>query len=325
MSNLDLYNYEKRYARKYAEFENSNINNNNKRVIKLLLLQLQIEGLSWNRKFKYLVNLQKLAGMMNADFDAADEDAIIQLLVKISMCRPYMRQIYMITLKRLYNFLNKKTITDMIHIKFLRSNITPDMLIKPEELEGLDRHSESEKEALTYVIMDEAGLRPGELLKLHRTKIVFDDRGAKLFPDDKTGPRTVRIVKCANRLRAFLEKSKDEYPFLLPVHKFERRLKATALRAGITRRIWAYLFRHTNFTRWKGKLPADLLEMRYGWVKGSRMPAVYAHSSDSDLDDATCRAYTIEHQLHYQRPLSAFASPRYFSGHQSIVKTAIPR
>jgi hypothetical protein len=58
MLNLDLYNYKDRYVRKYAEFENSNISANKKRVIKLLLLQLQIEGLSWNRQFKYLINLQ---------------------------------------------------------------------------------------------------------------------------------------------------------------------------------------------------------------------------------------------------------------------------
>lgn len=47
-------------------------------------------------------------------------------------------------------------------------------------------------------------------------------------------------------------------------------------------------------------------------VQVSHQPAVYAHSSDSDLDESTLKVYGIETQrfrpLAFQRPLSAFAT-----------------
>lgn len=291
---IDLYNYQKRYEQKYVLFEKSDIRERNKQIIRNMLLQLQIENLSWNRQFKYLVNLQKVEKMIDGNFEDATEESITQVLLKISICKPTMRTIYSITLKRVYKFLRRKDIASMIKIKNTKSNITPEMLITINELQALIKNAETEKEACTYAVAYEAGLRPGEILKIPRSRILFDEHGAKLIPDDKTGPRTVRIVKSAELLKKYLKKCKDEYPFLLKIHQLELQLQKTAEHAGITRRIWPYLFRHTNATQWHGKLPDMLFKKRYGWTQESRMPANYVHLNDSDLDEATLNAYGIK-------------------------------
>ena len=76
-------------------------------------------------------------------------------------------------------------------------------------------------------------------------------------------------------------------------------------RAGITRRIYPHLFRHTRATLLSTNLKEPLLEKTMGWVNGSRMTQTYVHLTDADVDNAILRSHGMkieESSLELPRP-----------------------
>ena len=71
-------------------------------------------------------------------------------------------------------------------------------------------------------------------------------------------------------------------------------IKKVLKRAGITRRIYPHLFRHTRATLLSTNLKEPLLEKTMGWVHGSRMTQTYVHLTDADLDNAILRSHGIK-------------------------------
>lgn len=69
-------------------------------------------------------------------------------------------------------------------------------------------------------------------------------------------------------------------------------LKDVASRAGINKRIYPHLFRHTRATEFaKRNMPSYLMNRFFGWSKDSNMASVYTHSCSKDLIEAVSRAY----------------------------------
>lgn len=71
-------------------------------------------------------------------------------------------------------------------------------------------------------------------------------------------------------------------------------IQRTAKRAGIRKRIYAHLFRHSRATDLAGKLTEAQLKEFFGWVQSSRQAATYVHLSGRDVDDALLRIYGLK-------------------------------
>jgi len=71
-------------------------------------------------------------------------------------------------------------------------------------------------------------------------------------------------------------------------------LKKVGRRAGINKRIYPYLFRHSVITRYANKLSNAQLEKVAGWIHGTNMHMNYEHLSDLDLSKAVARANGVE-------------------------------
>src|SRR5438445_3385585 len=63
-------------------------------------------------------------------------------------------------------------------------------------------------------------------------------------------------------------------------------LKGCADRAGIRKKFWPYLIRHSVLTSASKLLPYSLLCAVAGWKQGSKMPATYIKLSGEDIDQA---------------------------------------
>lgn len=57
-------------------------------------------------------------------------------------------------------------------------------------------------------------------------------------------------------------------------------------RAGLRKRVWFYLFRHSRGTYASTKLNSQQLCALMGWKQGSMMPSVYIHLAADDIDEA---------------------------------------
>ncbi|MEM4143462.1 MAG: hypothetical protein QW445_04905 [Candidatus Bathyarchaeia archaeon] len=68
-------------------------------------------------------------------------------------------------------------------------------------------------------------------------------------------------------------------------------IKRIAKKAGISKAVWPYLFRHSTLTQLAKTFTEAKLERYAGWVHGSKMAARYVHFSARDLEDAVLELY----------------------------------
>ncbi len=152
----------------------------------------------------------------------------------------------------------------------------------------------------------ESGCRAGELLGLRIRDVEFDQYGAVIVVNGKTGMRRIRLVESVHDLQIWMNSHPNrENPsaWLWPgsngeaitVEYFNKILKRAARRAGLSkRRIYPHLLRHTRATHLAKVLTEDQLRTYFGWTKTSQVPARYVHLSGRDVDDALLKHYGID-------------------------------
>ncbi len=157
----------------------------------------------------------------------------------------------------------------------------------------------------------EGGTRPGEILSLMIKHVKFDQYGANLHVDGKTGPRTVRLVKSTPNLANWLSihpfKDNPDSPVWINLTKnhYGEQLNYPATRAMFSRRarmahlekrVNLNMFRHSEATSSAKFMTEAQLRKRHGWSPESKMPAKYVHMINADVDDAIFKQLGIKKQ-----------------------------
>jgi integrase len=155
----------------------------------------------------------------------------------------------------------------------------------------------------------EAGTRPGEILSLKIKHVKFDEYGAVIHVDGKTGARPVRLIRSTPSLSSWLDahpfKNDSEAPLWINLHKrnYGKALDGPSARmilirlcrrARISKRIYLNLFRHSEATTSAKFMTEAQLRKRHGWSPTSRMPARYVHLINADVDEAIFKHYGIK-------------------------------
>lgn len=155
-----------------------------------------------------------------------------------------------------------------------------------------------------YLLLD-GSFRPAELLNIKIGGIEFEDDYVRVHTTGKTGPKTLALVTSYVPMKEWI----SEHPgadnpdaFLLFEDNEEGRMsywqlwnlvKKSAVKAGIKKRIWIYLFRHTSITEHVKRL--GRVATIYGnWSHNSRMPQKYTHLADSDQEDAILKLHGLK-------------------------------
>lgn len=155
-----------------------------------------------------------------------------------------------------------------------------------------------------YLLLD-GSFRPAELLNIKIGGIEFEDDYVRVHTTGKTGPKTLALVTSYVPMKEWI----SEHPgadnpdaFLLFEDNEEGRMsywqlwnlvKNSASKAGIKKRIWIYLFRHTSITEHVKRL--GRVATVYGnWSHNSRMPQKYTHLADSDQEDAILKLHGLK-------------------------------
>jgi integrase/recombinase XerD len=205
-----------------------------------------------------------------------------------------------------------------IHLKQVKDKIVREQLLTDDDLKKLlDVCADNARDRALFDVHYEAGTRPGEILSLKIKHVKFDDRGAVIHVDGKTGPRPIRIITSVPNLAKWLEvhpfrenpeaplwilMDEDNYgeqmTYSAAVAMLQRRLH----KAKIKKRVNWKLFRHTAATRLSLHLPESTMRLRHGWTKGSTMPSRYVHLNNSDVDDAILRMYGMQKETEKEKP-----------------------
>jgi integrase/recombinase XerD len=138
--------------------------------------------------------------------------------------------------------------------------------------------------------------------------VEFDKYTAVVRVDGKTGARRVRLTISTPALAAWL----SIHPFRnipdasvwigvgtvgknkpLTYAGARSILKRLAERAGLKKRIYTHLMRHSRATELATILTEAQMKEHFGWVPGSYMPSTYVHLSGRDVDGAILKAHGI--------------------------------
>lgn len=185
--------------------------------------------------------------------------------------------------------------------------INENNLLTEEEVEKMLRFAENYKEKAFLFLTFESGARPQEIVNLRWQDVKFcDDYADITFYSGKTRQSRTFPVKKASK---FLFEWKQNYSFsnvknddyIFPSRWREKHmttvglnkiLKRISQKAGIERKVWNYLFRHTRATRLYEELPTPIVEKLMGHTN---MAKIYAHiSSKKAREEMLNKIYKIE-------------------------------
>ncbi len=319
---IKLYDYDRIISRTFALMK-KDLSENNVRLMKKFDRVLVNESLSDARRSKILSTLLSLSRLLNKNWDETTKEDIEELVYNFNKKFSKEGQETNTTsdhkkiLKNFYRWLkfdsrDQKSVGDpietiWIRIKKPRETLTADMLITEAEKNSLLKAcGENLRDRAFVHTFSDLACRPGEILSRQIKHVKFDDKGAVIVVDGKTGPRPVRVIECVPDLASYFDKhpnnSDPEAPLWIAMDEkklgkpwsypaMRKRLQRICDVAQIHKRVWPNLFRHTGATKTGMFLTESLQKKRYGWSSSSKMPGRYEHMMNSDVEEAILKHY----------------------------------
>lgn len=188
-------------------------------------------------------------------------------------------------------------------VKWITLKRIPSVTVRSEDLLSYEECIRITEQAATlrdkalFQCLLDSGCRIGEVLTVKVGEVEFNERGAILYADGKTGPQPCILTWSAEILRIWM----DNHPFkhdkeapLWPVMPREKPLqmsyasakksfKKCVKKAGYPdRRVWLHLLKHVSSTHDANTgMPDSFRRYKHHWTQNSKMPAVYEHLSQS--------------------------------------------
>jgi site-specific recombinase XerD len=306
MTRTDIYNIPKRMRAAETCLKRSSVPECDKKlVIKFVDYLMFKQKISPLRIVKYIYTLKMISEHLDVSFRVVDKEDISQFLkwLHSSGYSDWTVRDYEIVLKRFYRWIGKPELIDDIQSSKPGSNLVFTDLIYEEDVLSMISNAQSEMIRAFVAVLFETGGRVGEIGGLNLKHVSFDSMGAVLHIDGKTGPRSPRIVWSAAYLEQWMNKrpecshsalwiSLEQKPLMYEALK--KQFHTCARRAGIDKRIYHQLIRHSQASVLSGKLTDSMLKCYMGWSPGSNMPKYYVHLSGTAANDDVLRMYGLQ-------------------------------
>ncbi len=185
----------------------------------------------------------------------------------------------------------------------------PKDMITPEEAQKLITSADNARDRAFIHFLWESGCRIGEAINLKMSNLEFHKGECRVNLYGKMGARRILLLECVRDLENYLLVRPDAKPTdpLFVLHGTVNKGKALnhgsvskllgelKKRAGVTKNVYAYLFRHSRATYLASQgLSEAQLCLIFGWVLGSKQVATYIHLSGAQVEDAYKKLYGIE-------------------------------
>lgn len=309
---MGIYEHGKNLKATVERIKKAGYSQENKDLILKFENTLFAEGLKPVRVQKYLVQLNILAQILDKNFSEMDFDDVQALVADIERSdrSDWTKHDYKITIRKFFRWVGKDELVSWISVR-MRHNTQklPEELLSEAEIKKLIEVADHPRDKAIIATLYDSGCRIGELGSLKIKHLSFDQYGAVLTVNGKTGMRRVRIIFSVPYLASWLDihpqkDNPDAYLWLLIRGKgtgkpmqyqaFRKLINTLAAKAEIKKRVYNHLFRHSRSTELAQHLTEAQMEAHLGWVHGSNMPSVYVHLSGKQVDDAMLRIYGMK-------------------------------
>jgi len=305
-----IHNYEKRLETALRNVRRSSISQENKEVIFKFKDECFSNGLSTGRVIKYIYYLIKLSHWLGMDFEKAKKENIKGLVTEIEKCSyvDFSKMELKTCVRKLYKWLRDSEDYPP-EVKWIRPGNKklprmklPEELLTEDDVVRLINATQNVRNKAFVSMIYETGCRIGEILFIRLKHISFDQYGAQIVVDGKTGRRRIRIISSVPYLTEWINKhpSKDNpeaYLWMCRKNKvlsygaITRTLEILGEKAGIKKRLNPHNFRHSRATYLANHLTEAQMKEYFGWVQASDMASVYVHLSGRDVDSAILKVY----------------------------------
>ena len=311
--NHDAHNYNRRLERQLKLLEkDSSISRESKDLINRFKDFALSSGITTGRVVRYMFDLRTMARFLGKNFEAANKEDIIKLVGKLEKSERFSKSTvrdFKLTLRKFYKWLrNTEDFPEEVrwfktHIRYDAIKNPEDMLTEEEVRRMIDACRNPRDRALISTLY-ESGCRIGELLPMRINQLKFDDYGARLLVNGKTGFRRVRVVSSAPYLTEWINKHplKDRSNAFLWINRELNMmgynstismLRRIAKRVNILKKVNPHNFRHSRASFLANYLTEAQMKEYFGWVQGSDMASIYVHLSGRDVDKALLKVYGI--------------------------------
>jgi integrase/recombinase XerD len=321
---LDIHQYAIKYERAVAQVRNSTISTRNRELIlayrDACLLQQTCGKV---RLIRTLGALLLHARLLGKDFDIATRDDLQRLVTGMLNRQPaYSAETlgtYKAILKRFYTWLaNPHEFGRRTPVPAIVSWITTHVrsrdkhrlerhdLLLPTEIQRVLGVCHNPRDQALVSSLWETGGRIAEIGNLQLMHVNRAPHGFQLDLSGKTGKRTILVIKSAPLLAAWLNAHPFRNDHTAPLwvhyqytndarqvgyHTIRKLLQRHFQRAGITKRIYPHLFRHSRATYVlaSGLMTEAQAKAYFGWTPSTDMLSTYAHLLASDANNAILR------------------------------------
>jgi len=338
---MDIHNFPKK--NEYMKERVKRYKNANSKIALSFIDHLVAEGCSEPRLFFYITKCATILRIMKENglkftFKEATKQDIEKLMTAIYSLqyRALTKNGLAYTLKKLVQYAKTGSIERGVpfpeEVSWVRANfkeksprVTADKVLSEEEFAQFMSHVNSPRDRAMLYCFYEGAFRPGELLNMKIGNVQFLDQYVVITTTGKTGEKRIPLVISMQPLLEWLKQHPDKdnpeaplwpslssqtYGKALSYLGFIKIVRTIARRAGLNKKVWPYLFRHSRLTFLADKLTESKLEQFAGWTLGSKMTRTYVHFSGRDLDASVLGLYGIKGETNNESILKPKLCPR---------------
>lgn len=292
----------KEYGRCEERLLSSTDKCNHETIRRFLDFELIRKGLSDRRRLKYVRVVRIILDLTQdrplSELKQKDAEAFFFWL-RDSNLSDDTKKSYWNVFRIFAEWVNSKIKVRDFKLKLRLKTKLPEEILSEEEASRLIETCRSIRDRALVSLTYHAAMRSGEVRNLKVKHLVFDQYGAYVMvPEEgKTGMRRIRIVEPVPLLIQYMQdhrfRDEPEAPLFYRQDKKTRTLlssatlnniiKEAARRAGIAKRVYPHLLRHSKATELAKKLTSQELMIYGGWRELSTVQ-VYTHLSGADID-----------------------------------------
>lgn len=278
-----------------------------KKIIDDYYAFLQRGSLRLESKRAYLQNIKLLLLKLDKEPSKVTKDDISRYLEYVN--RKYKPKTVFERRKFLVNFFEwffdkpQEKIDLIKDITFKRHNGTklPDELLSPEEVKKMVQVADNFRDKAIVHTLNETASRKGEFLQLRIKHLDMANKEYVMvtIPMGKTDSRKIPLIYSVPHLQNWINSHPNRNDPNSPLFVtqgawlgralgedgLKQLLKRLGKRAGIKKKIYPHLFRHSRLTELAKELTEQELKKFAGWTPNSNMASIYVHLSGSDVSN----------------------------------------
>lgn len=284
--------------------EDSRISQANLDVLKNYDTYGNLQQLTLGTRQGRLITLRQLALFINKDFNDMTKKDIENFVSSLGELQPKTWSTKGAFIKSFFKWIynsdfyppNVRWIKTSVKSK---DNKLPTDLLTKDEINSMVEAADNPRDKALVLLLYESACRAGEIANLRLKDITFDEYGAVIIVNGKTGMRRVRLIDYVQDLILWIEnhpsKNDREAPLFVSFSSrtFGKGLESGAFgslitdlakKAGIKKRVHPHLFRHTRLTELAKDFTESELKVIAGWTGSSTMAGIYVHLSGGDIE-----------------------------------------